>query len=141
VLLGLLTRRYPVRSLVIAALIAAAAMVAVFGTGQSSLVQLSLVAGIAGFFTNAAVVGMYAIFAQAFPTEVRAGGTGFVIGAGRGGAVLGPVLAGFLFQSGQGGLLMVSMIMATGSLFAAVALFVLPQRTSVVSPVNAVEQV
>jgi benzoate transport len=141
VLLGLLTRRYPVRSLVIAALIAAAAMVAVFGTGQSSLVQLSLVAGIAGFFTNAAVVGMYAIFAQTFPTEVRAGGTGFVIGAGRGGAVLGPVLAGFLFQSGQGGLLMVSMIMATGSLIAAVALFVLPQRTSVVSPVDAVEQV
>jgi benzoate transport len=141
VLLGLLTRRYPVRSLVIAALIAAAAMVAVFGTGQSSLVQLSLVAGIAGFFTNAAVVGMYAIFAQTFPTEVRAGGTGFVIGAGRGGAVLGPVLAGFLFQSGQGGLLMVSMIMAVGSLIAAVALFVLPNRTAVVSPADAVEQV
>jgi MFS family permease len=104
-------------------------MVAVFGTGQSDLVQLSLVAGIAGFFINAAIVGMYALFAQRFPTEVRAGGTGFVIGVGRGGAVLGPVVAGFLFESGQGGLLTVSIIMATGSLIAAVALLLMPQQS------------
>jgi MFS family permease len=130
VLLGLLSQRLPVRGLVIAALVSAATMVAVFGTGQSSLVQLSLVAGIAGFFVNAAVVGMYALFAEIFPTEVRASGTGFVIGGGRGGAVLGPVLAGFLFQSGQGSLLMVSMIMASGSLVAAVAIFLLPLRIS-----------
>jgi MFS family permease len=127
VVLGLLTRRYPVRNLVIGSLLAAAAMVAVFGTGQSDLVQLSLVAGIAGFFTNAAIVGIYALLAQAFPTEVRASGTGFVIGAGRSGAVLGPVLAGFLFESGLGGLLMVSTIMAAGSLIAAGALCFLPR--------------
>lgn len=136
VLLGLLSQRYPVRRLVIGALLLAAGMVAFFGTGQSTLVQLSLVASIAGFFTNAAIVGMYALFAQSFPTEVRAGGTGFVIGAGRGGAVLGPVLAGFLFESGQGGLMMVSMIMATGSLIAAVALYVMPHRLPVPPPAH-----
>jgi benzoate transport len=141
VLLGLLTRRYAVRGLVIGSLLLAAVMVAIFGTGQSTLTQLSLVAAIAGFFTNAAVVGMYALFAQAFPTEVRAGGTGFVIGAGRGGAVLGPVVAGFLFQSGESGLLMVSMIMATGSLIAAIALFMLPQRRRVGTTANPVGQV
>jgi benzoate transport len=140
VLLGLLARRYSVSSLVIGSLLAAAAMVVVFGSGQSSLTQLSLVAGIAGFFINAAIVGMYALFAQIYPTEVRAGGTGFVIGAGRGGAVLGPVLAGFLLQSGQGGLLMVSMIMGTGSLIAAVALFLLPRRAPVFSTASTVGQ-
>ncbi len=140
VLLGLLSRRYPVRSLVIGSLFFAAMMVAVFGTGQSTLTQLSLVAAVAGFFTNAAIVGMYALFAQAFPTEVRAGGTGFVIGAGRGGAVLGPVIAGFLFESGQGGLLMVSMLMAIGSLIAAVALFVLPQREVADAPAGVVSE-
>jgi MFS family permease len=129
-----------VSSLVIGSLLAAAAMVVVFGSGQSSLTQLSLVAGIAGFFINAAIVGMYALFAQIYPTEVRAGGTGFVIGAGRGGAVLGPVLAGFLLQSGQGGLLMVSMIMGTGSLIAAVALFLLPRRAPVFSTASTVGQ-
>jgi benzoate transport len=137
VLLGLLTQRYAVRKLVIGALLLAAVMVAVFGTGQSSLTQLSLIAAIAGFFTNAAIVGMYALFAQSFPTEVRAGGTGFVIGAGRGGAVMGPVVAGFLLASGQGGLLMVSSIMAVGSLIAAAALFVLPQPAPAVQPVEA----
>jgi len=120
--------------LVIFSLLLSAAMVAIFGTGQSSLLQLSLVAGIAGFFINAAIVGMYALFAQTFPTEVRAGGTGFVIGSGRGGAVLGPVAAGFLFASGQGGLLMVSLIMAVGSLIAAGALFLMPRSVSVASP-------
>ncbi len=137
VLLGLLTRRYPVRNLVIASLLMAAVMVAVFGTGQSSLPQLSLIAAIAGFFTNAAIVGIYALLAQAFPTEVRAGGTGFVIGAGRGGAVLGPVLAGFLLQSAEGGLLMVSMIMALGPLIAVVALLALPQGSPLGEPADA----
>ena len=136
VLLGLLSQRYPVRNLVIGALLLAAGMVAFFGTGQSNLVQLSLVASIAGFFTNAAIVGMYALFAQSFPTEVRAGGTGFVIGAGRGGAVLGPVLAGFLLESGDGGLMTVSLIMATGSLIAAMAIFVLPHPASGLVPTH-----
>ena len=136
VLLGLLSQRYPIRNLVIGALLLAAGMVAFFGTGQSNLVQLSLVASIAGFFTNAAIVGMYALFAQSFPTEVRAGGTGFVIGAGRGGAVLGPVLAGFLLESGDGGLMTVSLIMATGSLIAAMAIFVLPHPASGLVPTH-----
>ena len=40
----------------------------------------------------------YAMFAQAFPTQLRASGTGLVIGFGRGGAALGPVCAGILFS-------------------------------------------
>ncbi|MGD8913140.1 MAG: MFS transporter [Candidatus Thiodiazotropha sp.] len=133
VLFGLLTRRYPLRNLVVGSLLLATVMVAIFGVGHSTLIELSLVAGIAGLFTNAAIVGMYALFAQSFPTEVRAGGTGFVVGIGRGGAVMGPVIAGFLFESGQGGLLMVSIIMATGSLIAAAALFVMPYLTAMAS--------
>ncbi len=140
ILLGLLTRRYSVNNLVIGSLLFAAIMVAVFGTGQSTLFELSLVAGIAGFFTNAAIVGMYALFAQSFPTEVRAGGTGFVIGIGRGGAVMGPVLAGFLFQSSQGGLLMVSMIMAVGSLIAAAALVFMPHKKAEASSLSQVSR-
>lgn len=128
-LLGVLSRRFDVRRLVIGTLILAAIMVGIFGTGQNSLVQLSLIGGCTGFFTNAAIVGMYAIFAQSFPTEVRAGGTGFVLGVGRGGAVLGPILAGFLLESGQGdSLFIVSMIMACGSLIAAMAIFVIPRQ-------------
>ena len=56
----------------------------------------------AGMCTNAAIVGLYAMVAQSYPTAVRAGGTGFIIGVGRGGAALGPIVAGFLFARGAG---------------------------------------
>jgi hypothetical protein len=49
---------------------------------------------------------------------VRASGTGFGIGIGRGGSVLAPIIAGFLFQAGSP-LPTVAMIMALGSLIAA----------------------
>ena len=120
-LLSLMTQRFGVRSLVIGALVLSAAMVTLFGQGQSDLRQLAMVAGVAGMCTNAAVVGLYTIFAQSFPTAVRAGGTGFVIGVGRGGAALGPILAGFLFANGVG-LATVAAVMALGSVVAAIAL-------------------
>ena len=54
--------------------------------------MLSLASGAAGFFTNAGVVGLYALFVHSYPTHVRASGTGFSIGIGRGGAMLSPTL-------------------------------------------------
>lgn len=124
IVLGLLSQRFGMRGLVVGAMLLGGAMVTLFGSGQTALLQLSIIACIAGFFTNAAIVGLYAIFAHAFPTEVRAGGTGFVIGVGRGGAALGPIIAGFLFQSGHG-LQVVAIVMAMGSIFAAAALIFL----------------
>jgi MFS family permease len=82
---------------------------------------------VAGMFTNAAIVGLYALFAQIFPTHVRATGTGFAIGVGRGGAALAPVIGGYLFQAGMG-LQAVAAIMGAGSLLAALALLRLRVR-------------
>lgn len=124
VLLGILSQRFGVKGLVIGAMVLGAIMVAVFGRGQDDLQQLSLIAAVAGFCTNAGVVGLYALFAQGFPTEVRAGGTGFAIGVGRGGAALGPIIAGLLFEAGAG-LQVVAIIMGSGSLMAAIALLFL----------------
>ena len=124
IVLSALTQRFNVSVLVIAAMLGSVVMINIFGRGQADIGELALVAACAGFFTNSAVVGLYAIFAQAFPTRVRAGGTGFVIGVGRGGAVLGPVVAGFLFASGQG-LATVAFVMALGSAVAALMLALL----------------
>ena len=99
-------------------------MVNIFGQGQSDLTTLAAVACLAGIFTNSAIVGLYALFARLFPTHLRAGGTGFVIGVGRAGAVLGPIIAGILFESGEG-LAGVAFIMALGSLVAAILLTML----------------
>ena len=124
VLIGLLTQRFKLWSLLLGALAGSAICVVLFGQGQADLVRLSTVAAAAGFFTNAAIVAMYATFADVFPTELRAGGTGLVIGFGRGGAVLGPIVTGFLFQA-EFGLGTVAVLMSLGSLIAACAIFLL----------------
>jgi benzoate transport len=118
---GLLTQRYSVKTLTIGVLLLSTAGVTMFGRTPPDLQQLSLICAVAGFFTNAGIVGLYAIIAQAFPTHVRAFGTGFAIGVGRGGSVLAPIIAGFLFQAGYG-LKWVAFTMAMGSLLAAAVL-------------------
>lgn len=127
IVLGLASQRIGVRSLVVVCLLVSAVMIGIFGFGSDSLGQLSRIAAFTGFFTNAAVVGLYAIMASTLPTELRAGGTGFVIGIGRGGAALGPIIAGFLFAAGSG-LLTVSVLMAFGSALAAIAVLLLPRH-------------
>jgi MFS transporter, AAHS family, vanillate permease len=125
-LLSFIALKIGLRALVVAALAGSVVMVTVFGLGQADLSGLSWAAGSAGFFTNSAVVGFYALMAASFPTALRASGTGFVIGVGRGGAVLGPIIAGFLFEGGFG-LAAVAALMASGSLFAALAILAMPK--------------
>jgi MFS family permease len=116
--LGLLTQRAGLKAVTIGVMLLSAVMVTLFGRSGSDLRELSLLCAMAGFFTNGAIVGLYAIFAQAFPTHVRATGTGFAIGVGRAGSVLGPIVAGFLLQW-QYALPTVAICMASGSLIAA----------------------
>ncbi|NCF52908.1 MFS transporter [Gammaproteobacteria bacterium] len=123
-LLGFLTLRYTVKSLTIAVLLMSMVMVTIFGRSPDNLAMLSLASGAAGFFTNAGVVGLYALFVHSYPTHVRASGTGFSIGIGRGGAMLSPIIAGVLFESGVG-IPGVALIMAFGSLLAILALLFL----------------
>jgi MFS family permease len=125
---GLLTQRFDVKALTIGVLVLSTVGVAIFGGTPADLGRLSMICAIAGFFANAGIVGLYALIAQAFPTHVRAFGTGFTIGVGRGGSVLAPILAGFLFTAGYS-LQIVSLTMATGSLLAAgVLLFLKLER-------------
>ncbi|MGH8138089.1 MAG: MFS transporter [Steroidobacteraceae bacterium] len=141
VAVGILTQRTGVKPVTIAAMLLSTAMVTLFGRSAADLQQLSLLCACAGFCTNAGVVGLYAIFAQAFPTHVRATGTGFAIGVGRGGSVLGPITAGFLFKWGYD-LPTVAQFMAMGSLIAAAILAMLklkpdqPESMTLLSSVN-----
>ena len=96
--------------------------VTLFGRSPADLTKLILICMVAGFCTNAAITGMYAIFAKAFPTHVRASGTGMAVGVGRGGSVLAPIIAGFLFASVIARLPTVSLLMGLGSLVAAMVL-------------------
>jgi len=134
ILFGLLAGRIGLKPLTIVIMALNAATIILFGRTPNDLTTLTWIAIAVGFFGNAAISGMYSIVAYAFPTHVRATGTGFVIGVGRGGAVLSPWLAGLLFDPTRqltalpvDKLPWVAIIMALGSLLAAgVLIFLRP---------------
>lgn len=130
IVIGLASQRFRLRPLLIAAMLAGFAAIAVFGLGFQNVVRLSVVAMIAGFFVNASVVGLYPVMAQVYPAAFRASGIGFVIGVGRGGSALGPIVAGALFTGGAG-LLVVSIVMGAGALIAATMLVLLNRDPTV----------
>lgn len=131
-LFGFLTRRFALRSLLIFFLICSGAAVITFGYVPRGLGIISLVVAITGFFTNAVIVGLYALTAQSFPTPLRARGTGLVIGIGRGGAAFGPMAAGFLFSLDYG-LPAVAATMAAGSILGAFAIICMRWKTNAVA--------
>ena len=126
---GILAIRFGLKPLTIIALIISSGMIFWFGSGADNLARLSMMVAATGFFTNSGIVGLYSLFAKIFPTHVRATGTGFAIGVGRGGAALAPVLAGYLFVAGFG-LQTVALCMGLGSLLAAIALLMLKERAA-----------
>jgi len=128
-LFGLIATRVALKPLTLIALLAGTVMIVRFGHGGADLTGLKATLALTGLFTNAAIAGFYLLFAQVFPTYVRATGTGFAIGVGRGGAMLAPVIAGYLFQAGLA-LQTVALVMACGSLMAAAALFALKVRAA-----------
>jgi benzoate transport len=117
-ILGLMTLRLDLKKLTMATLALSAVFITLLGRTPADLNYIKVVAALCGFFGNSGIIGMYALFPAAFPTHVRASGTGFAIGMGRGGAILSPIIVGFMFQAG---LLLptVSMLISTGALMAA----------------------
>ena len=126
-LFGVLTHKLSLKPLTIVTMVLATVGVVIFGRSPANLDRLAFLAAAAGFFGNAGIVGMYAIFARAFPTHVRAFGTGWAIGVGRGGAALAPWVAGLLFKEGHP-VPQVAAVMAMGSFIAAIALLFLKMR-------------
>jgi|SoiMethySBSTD1v2_1073268.scaffolds.fasta_scaffold11711_4 benzoate transport len=140
-LFGLLAGRVGLKRLSIVILACNAIAIVLFGRTPADLDTLMWLAIAVGFFGNAAISGLYSIVAYGFPTHVRATGTGFVIGVGRGGAVLSPWIAGVLFDpSGVSTslpvdkLAFVALVMATGSLLSGFVLLFL--KLNVERPVD-----
>jgi len=128
-LFGFLMKRWDIKAPTVVMLVLSSVAVCAFGIAKETLWGWQLSTFLTGFFTNAAIVGYYAAFAQGFPAYARATGTGFVLGVGRLGAAGSPILAGFLFKLlGNDELFVVSTIMALGSVAAMLLLLLLPMR-------------
>lgn len=119
--LGFLAPRVGLKPMLLIGMTGAAVAVTAFGMVPANFLALQVAAVILGFLSNGSVVGFYALMARAYPTALRAGGTGVVIGFGRIGAALGPLIAGQLLAWNMGRTV-TSAALALGSLVAAIIL-------------------
>lgn len=117
-ILGLMTLRLDLKKMTMATLALSAVFITILGRTPADLDYIKVIAALCGFFGNTGIIGMFALFPASFPTHVRASGTGFAVGVGRGGAILSPIIVGFMFQAGLS-LPMVAMLISIGALIAA----------------------
>lgn len=97
-ILGFCSRKYALKHVIIVMLLTGFVVVSLLGW-QNQLILLTgsiMVIGVALF---GAMAGLYATAPILFSADIRATGTGFVLGIGRLGAALGPYVAGLLIGS------------------------------------------
>jgi benzoate transport len=99
VILGSLAIRLGLRKTILIFLSSAAAIMMVFGLFSGSAMILVLF-GLIGLSMQGGFIGLYPLAARLYPVEIRATGIGWAIGAGRIGAVVGPIAAGYLMGAG-----------------------------------------
>jgi AAHS family 4-hydroxybenzoate transporter-like MFS transporter len=85
-----------------AALLYLAWLASAKGDTAPSLVPLMAGIAAAGFVINAIQVGMYAVVAHVYPTELRASGVGWALGVGRLGGIFSSFAGAFLLSSAAG---------------------------------------
>lgn len=100
ILLGWISSRFGLQRMIMLFFIAAAGIMLIFGNvsmGVSTILFCSLLIGIT---LNGGFNGFWPTAARLYPTEIRTTGIGWALGAGRAGAVLGPLIGGYLLHSG-----------------------------------------
>ncbi len=125
---GLLTLKFDLKKLSVFILFFSGIFIAVFGRTPADLTVMSFLCMLAGFFGNSGIIALYAVVAHAYPTHARAFGTGFMLAVGRGGAILSPILVGFLLEINMP-LPSVGMIMGVGSVAGAAVLLLLKLKS------------
>ncbi|WNC73954.1 MFS transporter [Thalassotalea psychrophila] len=125
--MGVISRFVPIKMLMIVCLICAAIGVASFPYFTDTLASMKQIGFFTGTFIFAAISGFFGLFATSFPSSLLGSGSGLVLGLGRGGAVLGPMIPGFLFAAGLP-LTNVALFMASGSFLAGVTIMFVHQQ-------------
>jgi MFS family permease len=96
---GYLSNKFPLYKMIAYYLIFTGVLMLIFGNFAKSYMVLVLF-GLIGFGIQGGFVGMYSLAARIYPTEIRGTGVGAAMGIGRIGAIVGPLLGGFLISTG-----------------------------------------
>jgi predicted MFS family arabinose efflux permease len=97
--MSFLALRVPLGRLVPTMLVLAGAAMVVFGSVTMPVWATLAVAFAIGVLLQGGYNGVWPIAAGAYPERLRATGIGWAIGIGRGGAVIGPLLGGYLMAA------------------------------------------
>lgn len=98
-LYGALTTRWNARRTLMVFMVASGILLVMFIL-STSLPLLAFSSGVVvGMLINGCVAGMYTVSPQIYAPEIRTTGVGFGIGVGRVGAILAPMLVGFLLDN------------------------------------------
>lgn len=92
--------KFDVRRLVLLMMLGGSASLMAFAAPMSVTLTL-VVAFCIGFTVQGGFNGLYPLVAGAYPAQVRSTGIGWCIGIGRSGAVIGPLIAGWLLAAQQ----------------------------------------
>lgn len=98
--MGLLARRVGEGRLTAIFFGLAAVTLVIFGVQPPDPVPLLAMAGLTTFFVVGAYTGLFLVAVVMYPPAIQNSGVGFVVGFGRIGAIIGPMIGGFLLSAG-----------------------------------------
>ena len=96
---GYLSAKFGLQKTIFWYLLITAILMLMFSFFSGSVLVLFLF-GLLGFGIQGGFVGMYSLATRLYPVEIRATGVGWAVGAGRIGAIAGPILGGLLIGIG-----------------------------------------
>ncbi len=95
---GYLSSKFGLRKVICYFLLSTAVLMMLFGVFSGSF--LLLIFCLIGFGIQGGFIGLYAVAARIYPVEIRSTGIGCAIGIGRLGAIIGPLIGGYLISNG-----------------------------------------
>jgi len=98
--MGLLARRVGEGRLTAIYFALACVTLVIFGVQPPDPVPLLAMAGVTTLFVVGAYTGLFLVAVKMYPAEIHNTGVGFVVGFGRLGAIIGPMIGGFLLSAG-----------------------------------------
>jgi MFS family permease len=95
-----MSTRWKLSTLIFALSLSSAVGMIVFAYAPNQLNLLMFLILVIGILQQGGFTGLYGAASKVYPTEIRSTGIGWAIGLGRSGAVLGPLVAGYLIAAG-----------------------------------------
>lgn len=100
IVFGLVAARFAVKWTLVVFFFLGGLAFALYAVASGALVPALISAAVLGFAVNAGIAGMFSIGPVYYGSDVRATAVGFIIGMGRVGAIISPIVAGTLIDGG-----------------------------------------